>query len=330
MDKLRLIAGSGRSGTTWVLDAIADANNLRPVFEPLHPNSSGVAQEFGYSYLTRDQEIPDLKTYFESIANNVLRSVWTSYRIRPIRLRPTREHFSSIRNIRNYVRIWTVLARRRWAFRERESRKDVLVKCIRANLMLDWVHANFDARTVLLMRHPCAVVESQLRFPEHWDPYWLLSKYRKDAPLVEGPLRDRAAIVNRNFSRAQALTAIWCIENLVPALQARGNGYEVVFYEELLEQPEVEWPRIARGLGMPTVPGTELLQKPSQQSAVRLQKQGSSEDTYSQSHSSWRTRLPTAAVRDIDSVLQDFGVRFYKVSHDRPDVESFSLEFLSA
>jgi len=37
MHGMKLIAGSGRSGTTWVLDALADANDLRPVFEPLHP-----------------------------------------------------------------------------------------------------------------------------------------------------------------------------------------------------------------------------------------------------------------------------------------------------
>jgi hypothetical protein len=33
----RVVAGYGRSGTTWVQDVLAISNELRPVFEPLHP-----------------------------------------------------------------------------------------------------------------------------------------------------------------------------------------------------------------------------------------------------------------------------------------------------
>ena len=38
MNDLLIIAGSGRSGTTWVLDAVAEANQLRTKFEPLGPD----------------------------------------------------------------------------------------------------------------------------------------------------------------------------------------------------------------------------------------------------------------------------------------------------
>jgi hypothetical protein len=49
-DPIRIIAGSGRSGTTWVLDALAEANALRPVFEPLHPLAIPQARPFAYRY----------------------------------------------------------------------------------------------------------------------------------------------------------------------------------------------------------------------------------------------------------------------------------------
>jgi hypothetical protein len=195
--------------------------------------------------------------------------------------------------------------------------------------MLDWIHANFDAQIVLLMRHPCAVVESRLRFSEHWDPYSLLARYRNDEALMEGPLRERAGVLDQEFSRPQALAAIWCIENLVPALQAAANRYQIVFYEELLERPEAEWQRVAEGLGLSVVPGAGLRQQPSQQSAVRLQKRGMDDDSYSQSYGSWRKRLTTTNLRQIAKVLDAFGVEFYTVSESRPSVESFIREFLS-
>src|SRR5262245_32752648 len=48
---IRIIAGSGRSGTTWVQDVLADANALRPIFEPLHPLAVPQADPFAYRYL---------------------------------------------------------------------------------------------------------------------------------------------------------------------------------------------------------------------------------------------------------------------------------------
>ena len=329
MSNLRLIAGSGRSGTTWVLDAIAEANGLRPVFEPLHPDSSGISRELCYAYLTRESENTELTSLFMSIVNNSFRSVWTSYRIRPVRLRLTRKHLHSPGELKSLMRSWHSLARRFWSYRQRERGDSVLVKCIRANLMLDWLHENFKPRIVLLMRHPCAVVESQMRFQEHWDPCWLLAKYRKDEALMEGPLRGRVDLLNKELTKAQALAAIWCIENLVPASQAAANGYTVAFYEELLEQPELEWQRIAQGLGVPVTPGPELLQQPSQQSAVRLQKREMSDDSYSESYGSWRKGLPTTDVRQIADVLDAFELDFYSTTENRPNVASFNNAFLS-
>jgi hypothetical protein len=330
MNTLRLIAGSGRSGTTWLLDSIAEANNLRPIFEPLHPDSSVIAQKFSYAYLTQENAHDDLRLFFEEITDNQFKSVWTSYRINPKRLRLDPKRFRSASQLKGLLRKWSLLANRYWTYRARERRSDSVVKCIRANLMLDWIQANTNAQTVLLMRHPCAVVESQLRFPEVWDPYWLLEKYRNDSALMDGPLRELHAVIERDFTQAQALTAIWCIENLVPALQAKANSYQVVFYEELLEHPDTEWKRVATGLGLEAIPAARLLTRPSQQSAVRLQKQGSDDSGYVRSYASWRQRLAASDIDAIAAVLHAFGIEFYTVAQSRPIIESFKRQFLLA
>jgi hypothetical protein len=194
--------------------------------------------------------------------------------------------------------------------------------------MLDWIHSNFNARIVFLMRHPGAAVESRLRFAKQWDPFPLLRRYRNDLALMRGPLRGQAAWLTRDLSHAEALTAVWCIENVVPAGQAASNDYVVAFYEELLEQPGVEWPRVVQGMGMMEVPGDDLLGRPSQQSAVMLRESAKGE-TYSRSYGRWRERLSPGELADIDGVLKVFGVEFYKVTEDRPDGAAFARTYLT-
>ena len=63
---MRLIAGSGRSGTTWVQDALAAANDLRPVFEPLHPAVSEIGARYAYRALSRNDEHPELQRFLQT------------------------------------------------------------------------------------------------------------------------------------------------------------------------------------------------------------------------------------------------------------------------
>ena len=75
-----IIAGSGRSGTTWVLDAIAYANGLRTVFEPLHPQGVRKARGFAYRYVEDTASEPELAAFLTHIFTGQLRCLWTKYR----------------------------------------------------------------------------------------------------------------------------------------------------------------------------------------------------------------------------------------------------------
>lgn len=320
---LRLIAGSGRSGTTWVLDALAEANHLRTVFEPLYPHAGVVDSRFAYAFMPSYAETEALHAMFSAAVDGTLKSVWTDYRKSPLRLQWKREFLTSSPDLKKFLRQWLSMVDRYRTYRPIKQRPEALIKCIRANLMLGWVAANFDARIALLMRHPGAVVESQLRFAEHWDPFWVLDRYSSDDALMRGPLRRHADFLRRKLSRAGALTANWCIENLVPALDAAQNNYCVMFYEELLERPQVEWPRLVVGLDLRDVPGHQLLREPSQQAAAQWNTDGIRGTNYGQNYSHWRERLPPGVIGEIDSVLEEFGVDFYSVTDDRPDVRAF-------
>jgi len=92
-----IIAGSGRSGTTWVLDAIARANNLRTIFEPLNPVGHPSAKHLANRYVRDDTDFPELKRFMDKVFSGNLKSLWANYRIRPDRLRPNMHKSESLR-----------------------------------------------------------------------------------------------------------------------------------------------------------------------------------------------------------------------------------------
>ncbi len=90
-----LCLGSGRSGTTWVLDVLAETNNLRPVFEPLNPNGVKEAWKFCNRYVREDSDEPELKSFMGKIFNSELDCLWTKARIISTKMRPSISQITS-------------------------------------------------------------------------------------------------------------------------------------------------------------------------------------------------------------------------------------------
>ena len=251
---MRFIAGSGRSGTTWVLDCLADANALRPVFEPLHPEVTPLGPRFAYRALAAQEEHAELAAYFDRVNRGEYRSWWVNYRGRTDLLMPRPTHFTSWDGAKRFSRRWRRFLRDRSELLESSRRERALIKCIRANLLLGWVMRTFAAQTVLVVRHPCAVVESQLRRGALWDPAPILARFRRDTYLDEisgGRYRD---LLKADLSLTQALALVWVIENQWPVSAAALHGYTVVSYERLMSNPLHEWQRIVDALDLDAVP----------------------------------------------------------------------------
>ena len=156
-----VIAGSGRSGTTWVLDVIAEANNLRPVFEPLNPDGVKEAWDFCNRYVKEDADEPELKRFMDKVFSGELNCPWTKTRIIPDQMRP------SISQMTSWDYTYTLLSRyknfliRYISYFKKKAFRPI-TKFIRANLMLDWLEANFNPRIIFIVRHPGAVAASQI------------------------------------------------------------------------------------------------------------------------------------------------------------------------
>jgi hypothetical protein len=204
------LAGSGRSGTTWLSDLINHDSGYRQIFEPFHPKKVEDFRGFGSKqYLRPGDRREEFLGPARRAVTGGLRSGWTDRGGAPG-------------------------SRRR------------LIKDIRANLLLGWLAENFPGMPiVLLMRHPCAVVSSRLALG--WRDN--LDETMGQGDLVEDhllPVEGRIRSARDPFERHLFL---WCIDNHVPLRQFSSGGIHLCFYENLLLDPEPELRRLFAFLG---------------------------------------------------------------------------------
>ena len=230
-DDTIFLAGQGRSGTTWISELVNAKGEFRFIDEPFHPGRLHVTERFApRQYLRPDDRTPELVRSAEAIVTGRVRSLWTDrYNRRPF-------------------------PRRR------------LIKEVRGNLLLPWLHARFPQMPmVLLLRHPCAVVTSQFRLAEDWHVD-LRRFLRQDALMqdhleaVRDPL-ERAAAEGSEFERH---VMAWAIDNYVPLRMLTSGGVHVCFYERFCVDPAGETGRLFAFLGLPVdAAATARLREPS-------------------------------------------------------------------
>ncbi len=311
MPSMRLIAGSGRSGTTWVLDALAHANGLRPVFEPLHPYVSDIGDRYAHRALTSDEEHPELAQFLAEVCAGRRIALWTKYRRQLRWLLPPPADFSTRRDAGRVWRHWNKLFREIPVLATASRRREPIVKCIRANLMLDWLSRGQSWRVVLIVRHPGAVIESELR--GSWNASFALDRFRNDARLHELTNGRYVQLLEQKLTPVEALAARWVIENQWVVERARFNRVTVVHYEQLRASPEPTWAQVVDALGLTAAPDAASLSKPSQQS---------SPNRFGAPVTSPRTRWQRVLTADqtdsIQRVLDEVQCDMYSMSRPEP------------
>jgi hypothetical protein len=312
----RIILGSGRSGTTWVLDCLAEANSLRPVFEPLHPDESPEGRRHAYSTLAAGDSNELLRDWFIALAGGRIHSKWIDYRAPRNVFRPDLARLLAPEYARRWTYRWRKYLRERTAFSRAAQRETTIIKCIRANLMAGWLSQTARFRVALIVRHPCAAVESQrrLRYDAIWDPAPVLARYRADARLHEVTNGRYLKLLSGRLSTLQSLALNWVIENQWPVERSETDGYAVVYYEDLATVPADAWPALCAALELESIPGPNLQQRPSQQATIddRVEPKISTAET------SWQRNLSRDDLDEIQDILDRTECRLYRVDDPRP------------
>jgi hypothetical protein len=217
-----LVAGSARSGTSWLADLLNFDGRYRYIFEPFRPDRVPLARPFWTRrYFRPSADVPDLQRAAGAILSGRIRNPWSD------RLNRKR------------------VARRR------------IVKDVWSNLMLGWLRRQFpEMPIVFIVRHPMAVVSSQLDLIDwKWEvdiPALFGQPALREDHL--SPFQDEAARTTDSFDRHMLL---WCVENLVPLRQLATGEAFVVAHEHLCTRPMEEIRRLFEFVGRPFSPAVE-------------------------------------------------------------------------
>jgi hypothetical protein len=215
-----LLAGVGRSGTTWISNIINSGNNFRYIFEPFHPFKVPEAQAFQYhQYLRPGADDPVIFDAAKTILTGRFRNPWADR------------------------------VNKKWIASRR------LVKTIRANLMLGWIHRHFpEIPIVFLIRHPCAVVNSWIKLgwgrADNGEENDLTHCLIQEA-LIRDHLAPHMTAINGAGSEFEELIFLWSILNYIPLRQLSQSDVHFIFYENVCLEPENEARRLLAFLDLP-------------------------------------------------------------------------------
>jgi hypothetical protein len=209
------VAGTARSGTTWLGDLIASEIPCRIMFEPFNPDLVPAYHAFNtFQYLRPGQENPDFSAFARKVFTGEIRNSWID------------------------------------RYNEQLFPKYRLIKEIRANLALKWLHDNFhQVPMIFLMRHPCAVVLSRLELG--WATDKDIEKFLSQPDLKNDFLGDHLDFIHSVKTDEEKHAIIWSITNLIPLKQLLPDEIKIVYYEDLCTQPEVELPALFASISHP-------------------------------------------------------------------------------
>jgi hypothetical protein len=199
------LAGLARSGTTWLASVLNYRNDFRHINEPFNPWRGRNCDAFLYGRYLRPEE--SAKEYVDPAR----------------RLITGAEGFNYVTH--HYNR--RVFCTRR------------MIKEVRANLWLKWLHERFpEMPIVLLLRHPIATVNSRMKrgntnyFARLFEEPELIEDHLKPFRDEMDRLRDGSDFEQRIFS--------WCVDHYVPLRQCRPGDLHLAYYEHFSETPETE------------------------------------------------------------------------------------------
>jgi len=277
-----------RGGSTWLMEILKHVPTYSVLWEPFNPASNSFANharfdKFNINELTKEQLV-----YAQMVLHRKILS--------PEFIGPQRTFEDAVRQI---------------------TSQRLVLKCVKSNLIRDHLYSLRPHKSVFLLRHPCAVIASQLTHPD-------LEECRDDE-LLRNTCRQ---IINRSdtpenwqeiwdsiHTREEMLAFVWGARSLIPLQGNKNSDRCLIFYERLVTVPEDELKRLFLYLKDP-IP-----------EAAYAQLNVPSATSRSDSHivqfknplTAWKYRLDARQVLEILNTTRRMGDCFY-TNAIRPDI----------
>lgn len=269
-----VMTGSTRSGTTWMGEILNAIPRSCVLLEPLNLNRVPEARAAGLNwrtYIAPGENRPKVERFIGKVLTGQVLNPFTTTYLSPA----------------------DILKNQQW-----------IIKFCRANRLLRWMTEKFPIRTpVLLMRHPCAVVASQMRFLDR--PLFPKSSVVDDQFLADYP--QFLSVLDSIETPEEVLAMNWCADYYVPLSSPQPHPWILVTYENMVKRAEREFQRIFNVWGMEVPNGVlQRLAIPS-----RSVRKNSPILTGEDRLAEWKKFLTKEQVQRVLNVLSAFGLDFY-------------------
>ncbi len=211
-----LIFCSPRGGSTWLAELLTSIQGYNLIWEPLHLFNNPIAKKYGFTwhnYQNKHQE--------NEVKENYLKGLFTGKELNTRTMTSLNLDFGSLINF-----------------------KGLVIKFVNGNMILPWVANRFKCKKILMLRHPCAVVNSQLIFGG-WkglskETMTIPSEFFQDYPQLK-------QVFDQLDHHEELLTFSWLCEAYVPMIEKEQN-WLTIFYEDLVTNKESEIQRVFKYL----------------------------------------------------------------------------------
>ncbi|ATU08093.1 sulfotransferase [Methanohalophilus portucalensis] len=271
-----LISGSPRSGTTWLAEVIASSEKSRLIWEPLQEGNP-VKHNYVFSkrplYLPdgNNQETDDSKQFFKQL------------------LKGENLNFHTLRLVKYPRNILKTFKNER-----------LIIKFVRGNGVVGYLYEHFNIpKPVVIIRHPCAVIASQLRMGR-WDDHPHI-----DENLIKQYPHIKSVIENAS-SLEEQLAVTWAGDVLAAKLWE--NNIQIVYYEDLVLKGNVVLEKIFSEWGYNEVP-ENCLNKLNQPSSTS--KYWSEDKSGMEKLKGWSEYLSDEQVSKISNTIKKIGINDY-------------------
>lgn len=245
--KTVLVAGVGRSGTSW-LGKILDSSPQ--VFYKPQPDDVNRYPWFR-DIPSRLDPTPELDRFREPFARALHQTFWSHSAYLQARPDFHKEflHIAAWRSLNFGLRAWRKLGRGRapivriprWMFRGDPDNVTFVMKSVVSNMRLAWIHRHFpQIKIILIIRHPGGYLNSVFRGARDHGLRNIGTRNRLEGVVL--PFRHREhqkyADVVKNGSESERELIYWIVANEVPILElADLPVLKLVVYEDLCARP---------------------------------------------------------------------------------------------
>ena len=233
-DQPIVIAGFGRSGTTWLSDIMSKVLGGLVLFEPFHP--AVFEEAHNVCYQTHESQDQHLIHHWEKCHSGKILNPWLIRNHLKDPVEDTTEGF--IRYLWKHSMV-------------------IGFKTIRTNHFLSFFHKSFDARIIYIYRHPLAVLSSLQGRPRFWEEFgwdWhahhFFSRALTPASFTTYKLDYLKKLKSQLRTKDETIIMMWCLSFILSMREVRKSSGWSVPYEQLYLDPYSEVKRMLNNIGV--------------------------------------------------------------------------------